>query len=333
MKTSSALAIIFLIALGALLQFSLYIVPEGKQVVILQFGKVIPPAITDAGLYFKLPWREARLLEKRLLNWDGTPSEIATREKKYINVDTTARYRIQDPILFMQELVDISQAQNRLQTWINNATREAIANHNLVETVRNTNDIIDKQASVYTQNRKRTSEEEEKVSLEGIADEEISGELEPITVGRELLTQKIIEKARQTMGQYGLELVDVQLKRVALEETVEQEVYKRMISERERIAEKIRSVGRRERAKIQGRTQKELSEIQSASYLRVQQVKGEAEAKAIAIYASALQRNPKFYQFLRNLEMLENSVSEKTAFILSPDSDVLSLLKNEPTLK
>jgi modulator of FtsH protease HflC len=317
------------IALFSLCFFSFHIVPEGKQAVLLQFGRVIPPARVDAGFYFKLPWREARLMEKRILNWDGRPSEIPTREKKYIIVDTAARYRITDPILFIESLVDINQAQNRLQTWINNATREVIASHNLVETVRNTNEIIDKQSLLLDQGAEVDGQIDPQI-LDAIAEEEISGEVEPISVGREMLTQKIKEKALESMAQYGLELVDIHLKRVALEETVETEVYKRMITERERIAEKIRSIGRREQAKIRGRINRDLQEIESNAYRKVQELKGTAEAEAIDIYAQAMRQDPEFYKFLRSLEAMRIGLGHDSSLILSSESDILRMLRQAP---
>jgi len=325
------------IALAAFAYFSLFIVPEGRQAVVLQFGRVIPPAKYEAGLYFKLPWRQVRILEKRVLNWDGRPSEIPTREKKYITVDTTARYKIADPITFIRSLGDVYEAQNRLQTWINNATREVISSNNLVETVRNTNEIIERQDQEMADFRQ--THEEARVeggaeldirSLELIADQEISGELEPITIGREQLTAMLIDKARESMEQYGLELVDVQIKRVALEESVEQEVYKRMITERERIAEKIRSIGRQEQAKIRGEIQRELQDIESSAYLKIQKIKGQADAEAIRIYAKALEGNPELYRFLRTLEAYEHGLRDDSRMIISADSDFLKLLKDGP---
>jgi len=335
-KLSPVYGLVAILVVG-FVYFSFFIIPEGRQAVVLQFGRVIPPAKYDAGLYFKLPWQQVRILEKRILNWDGRPSEIPTREKKYITVDTTARYKISDPIKFIRSLGDVYEAQNRLQTWLNNATREVISSHNLVEAVRNTNELIQRQDEEMEEFRE--THEGERVegdpeldirSLELIADQEISGELERITIGREQLTAMLIEKARESMTQYGLELVDVQIKRVALEESVEQEVYKRMITERERIAEKIRSIGRQEQAKIRGEVQRELQDIESTAYLTIQQIKGQADAEAIKTYAEALEGNPELYQFLRTLEAYSNGLRDDSRMIISADSEFLKLLREGP---
>ncbi len=319
--------------------FSLYIVPEGRQAVILQFGRVIPPAVTDSGLHFKLPWREARIMEKRILNFDGQPREIPTKGKKYIIVDTTARYRIKDPITFIRQLVDVDRAQQNLKNWIDNATREVVSSHPLVETVRNTNDIIEQ--SKKNEGRIKKADDDkvqlksiaDTNSLEEIAEEEISGDLETISVGREKLTDKIIKKARALIDPYGLELVDIQLKRVALEESVEHQVYQRMITERQRISEKLRSVGLGRKAQIQGQVKQELQEIESGAYRKVQLIKGEAEAEALQIYAEAFSKDPEFYEFTRTLEAYQKSVREDSRFILSSKAKFLKLLRNGPLEK
>lgn len=323
------------IALIGLCYFSFFIVPEGKQAVVFQFGKIIPPANKDAGLYFKFPWRNVELFEKRIINWDGRAKEVTTKEKNNIVVDTTARFRISDPILLRRTFSDMSEVNGRLGKVIIGATNKVIAENDLVETVRNTNNIIE---------RSRTAEKQQKApevtsdiqkleaqeALEQIADEEISGDLEQIQRGREALTQDIIDQTRADLEKYGIELVDIQLKRVALEKSVEENVFTRMITERERIVAKIRSVGSGRREEIRGETAEELQFIQSEAYKQVQKIKGEAEGKAIKIYAEAVSKDEDFFSFYRSIQAYRKGLREDSTFILSSDADFVRFLREGP---
>lgn len=331
---------IAVVAVFIALYFAAYIVPEGKTGVVLQFGRPIPPVRYEAGLYFKLPWREVRLLEKRILNWDGRPSEITTIEKKNIVVDTTARYRINNPILFLERLVDLDQAEPKIRSWIDEATQSVISKNTLVDAVRNTNDILELvseqegRKAASEQQSEELSEDGEVVStkaLETIADEEISGDIEEVKIGREALTQQIILSAQERMAPFGLELVDVHLKRVALEQSVEQQVFERMKAERERIKRKITSVGQREVDKIRGKVEEREQEIQSQGYSRVQQIKGEAEAQAIEIYAKSFGQNPEFFEFLRTIEAYKKGLRSDSKVMLSADSQFLKFLTEGDT--
>lgn len=319
-----------IVILVALAYLCFFVVPEGKQAVVIEFGKIKPPAIKETGLHFKLPWREARILEKRILNWDGKEERVPTKENKYIIVDTTARWRIEDPVRFIQDLVSVDEAESRIESWIDSATKKVVSNHNLVETVRNSNKIIEAAEKVKQKSAQKNGED---ISIDELVEEEVVGELEKISVGRKVLTDKIIAAARPKMEARGLALIDVQLKRVAMEESVEKEVYNRMITERKRIANKIRSVGKGEQAKIRGRTSHDLQEIQSTAYRKVQEVKGEAEAKAIAIYAEAMKRDPQFYEFTRTLEAYRNGLRDDSQFIMSSQADFLKFLKEGPNAK
>ncbi|MCI5065976.1 protease modulator HflC [bacterium] len=325
------------IALVILCYFSFFIVPEGKQAVVFQFERIIPPARTEAGLYFKFPWRSVQLFEKRIINWDGRPKEVTTKEKNNIIVDTTARFRISDPILLRRTFSDMSEVNGRLGKVIIGATNKVIAENDLVETVRNTNDIIERVKSASQQEQKSASPEDETLeqleaqeALELIADEEISGDLEQIDRGREALTQDIIDQTRADLEKYGIELVDIQLKRVALEESVEKNVFTRMITERERIVAKIRSVGSGRREEIRGETAEELQTIQSEAYREVQQIKGEAEGKAVKIYADAIGKDEAFFDFYRSLEAYREGLREDSTVILSSDADFMKLLRSGP---
>lgn len=330
-----------IVAAFALAYFCFYTVPEGKQGIVFQFGRIIPPAKTEAGLYFKVPWRNVELFEKRILNWDGRPEEINTLEKNNIIVDTTARYQIIDPIMFRRVLVNTYAADDRIGKLIKGATNNVVADHDLVETVRNTNDILQRtprsqkaQKALPVDKATKTdddiSPEEATKILKSLVAEEISGELEEIKVGREKLTAKIIALTLPEMEKFGLALIDIQLKSVALEESVERNVYERMITERERIVAKIRSVGLGEKAKIQGKTNRELQKIQSGAYRTVQGLKGSAEGDAIRIYATAVKKAPSFYEFVRTIEAYQKGLREDSQLILSADAQFLKFLREGP---
>ena len=322
-STISIVLFLILIIVIVAAKSTFFVVPEGKQVIITQFGKPIR-SIRDAGLSMKLPFiQDVRMLEKRILNWDGTPTdEIPTKDKKFIFVDTTARWQIVDPIKFIMALVNERKAADKISAIIENATRDVIASHNLIEAVRNTNSIIDKVAE-----RKQAQEEAlAKGEIEAI-EEEITGEIEYVRVGREALSTDIVSRAREQLKTLGVNLIDVQIKRVEYEESVERKVYARMISERKRIAEKIRSVGKGEKRKILGKTNKDLQEIESSAYKTVQEIKGRADAKAVKIYADAMGSNPSFYEFIRTIEAYQTGLRDDSQMILSAESEFLKLLR------
>lgn len=316
--------VIFVIALGVTVKKSIYIVTEGEQAIITQFGRPIGEPITEAGLYFKTPFiQDARYVDKRILSWDGFPNQIPTKDKKFISVDTTARWRVVDSLKFIQTVRSEQGARSRLDTILDSITRDVISNNNLVEAVRNSNTIIEK-----TEEQRI---EQEKAREEGrvVVEDEITGDVEPIEIGREKLSLLIAESADSELAQFGIELVDVQLRRIAYEKSVEASVYDRMISERQRIAQKIRSIGQGERAKIEGRMIRDLRTIESEAYRTAQEIRGTAEAKAAQIYSQTLNKDPKFYEFLRTMEAYGKIFNNNTKFILSTDSDLLKFLKGE----
>lgn len=322
MQNNKSLIVFIIILAGLMLAKStFFVVTEGQQVIKTQFGKPIDGAITDAGLHFKLPWQKAIFVDKRILSWDGQPNQIPTKDKKYIKVDTTARWQIVDALKFIQTVQNEQGAKARLDTILDGYTRDIISNHNLVEAVRNSNDILknveDQKARIQAL----------KASGEFVLEEEISGEIEPIDVGREQLSQMIVDGADKELEALGIKIVDVQLRRISYEESVQQKVYERMISERQRIAQKIRSIGSGEKAEIEGRLTKDLSEIQSAAYRTSQSVKGKAQGEAAAIYAKSLNVDPKFYDFIRSMEAYRKSISTETKLLLSQDSEFLKFLK------
>lgn len=303
------LAVVLFLVLVVLVS-SVYVVDETKQVVITQFGEPIGEPIVDAGLYFKRPFiQRANYFEKRMLEWDGSPNQIPTKDKRYIWVDTTARWRIADPLKFLQSVGNETGAHARLDDIIDSATRDAVTSHLLVEAVRNTNQLLE-----------RAAEE-----LEELGTPEA---LERIEVGRVNLTRGILKQAREMVPQYGIELVDVRIKRIDYVKEVREKVFERMISERKRAAEKYRSEGEGKKAEIDGEMGKELKRITSEAYRTAQEIEGKADAEAIKIYAEAYSRDPEFYSFLKTLETYKKTIDSGTTLILSTDSAYFEYLKD-----
>jgi len=307
-----AILIIFLGASGAL-----YTINETQQVVITQFGQPIGKPIAKAGLYFKMPFiQQANYFDKWILEWDGEPNQIPTKDKKYISVDTTARWKIKDSLKFLQSVGDERGGQARLDDIIDSATRDAVTNQNLVEAVRNTNRIIEEKLEV--------TEDDTMGQVE---------ELEKIYYGREALTRAILEEASKIVPQYGIELIDVRIKRINYVSDVQKKVFERMISERKRAAEQDRSEGQGKKAEIEGKRAKELNQIQSEAYRVAEEIKGKADAEATNIYADAYNKDPEFYAFLKTLETYKNTIDKTTTVILTTDTEYLQYFKgaSEPS--
>jgi modulator of FtsH protease HflC len=300
---------ILVLAIIAFATGAIYIVDEVQQVVITQFGRPIGNPITSAGLHFKKPFiQEAHYFDKRLLDWDGDPNQIPTKDKKYIWVDTTARWRIIDSLKFLQSVGNEIGARGRIDDIINSATRDVVTSHLLVEAVRNSNRILN-------------------TKLEGedliVTDEA----LEKIEVGRESLEKAVLEKAKILAPQYGIEIDDVRIKRINYVEDVRNKVYDRMIAERKRAAEKYRSEGQGKSAEIEGQVAKELKEITSEAYRKAQLVVGKADAEAVSIYGKAYNRDPDFYSFLKTMETYKVTIDGASTVILTTDSDYYKYLK------
>ena len=286
---------------------AIYTIDETQQVVITQFGEPIGEPIVIAGLHFKLPFiQQANYFEKRILQWDGNPNQIPTKDKRYIWVDTTARWKIVDALKFMQSVTNEIGAHARMDDVVDSATRDYITSHNLVEIVRDTNRLIES----------NLSKEQDEIKA---ADEA----LETIKVGRDVITRGILKKAREIVPQYGIALVDVRIKRINYVSDVRDKVYERMISERKRAAERYRSEGQGKKREVEGQIQKELKQIRSEAYKTAEEIKGKGDASAIAIYADAYNKDPEFYSFLKTLETYKNTVDSDTMIIFSPDSDYL----------
>jgi len=290
---------------------AVYTIDETKQVVITQFGEPMGKPITGAGLHFKVPFiQQAHYIDKRILEWDGNPNQIPTKDKKYIWVDTTARWKVVDALKFIQSVGNENGAHARLDDIIDSSTRDFITSHNLVEAVRDTNRILNERRSRDTDSA-----------------EQIAGEIEKIIIGREMLTRGILEEAAKIVPQYGIELVDVRIKRINYVSDVQKKVFERMISERKRAAEQYRSEGQGKKAEIEGKMQKELNRISSEAYKVAEELKGKADAEAINIYADAYNKDAEFYSFLMTLETYSNTIDSDTTIILSTDSEYFGYLK------
>jgi membrane protease subunit HflC len=282
---------------------------ETEQVIKTQFGKPVGGPIAEPGLHFKLPMvQRVHRFEKRFLEWDGDATELTTKDKRFIFVDTYARWRISDPLLFFQRLQDERRAQSRLDDILDGESRNAIAKHNLVELVRSSN-------------------------REPVQDEtqlDVQSQLEEIQFGRERTRQEILVAAQQRTQDLGIEVLDVQFKRINYVEDVRRKVYDRMIAERQRIAERYRSEGEGEAARIRGELERELKRIQSEAYREAQGIVGKADAEATEIYARAYDRSADsrgFYEFLKTMETLVSTTDESTSILLSTSGDFYRFLK------
>lgn len=314
----SAILIIFLAAT------STFTVPEHQQALIFQLGKVVGTPVTKPGLHFKIPLiQNVRYFDKRILQWDAEADEIPTRDKKFIWVDTTARWRIADALKFYQSVRDIPNALTRMSSYINGATKDVISDFNLIESVRNSNDIITDVEESRKEAQARVAIDPSDTTLE-----EIATSVETIEVGREKLSKLIIQSARKDLEPYGIDLIDVQIRSIAYKEVVEQRVYERMISERQKIATKIRSVGKGEKEKILGQLDLALKKIESEAYRQSQLIKGKADAQAIELIATPLQNDPEYYEFIKTLEVYKETLGKGGEYILSTDSEFLKLFKS-----
>jgi modulator of FtsH protease HflC len=298
---------------------SAYTVSETEQIFITQFGKPVgtpinaDPAKNEAGLHFKMPFiQQVNRIEKRVLEWDGPATEMPTRDKLYITVDNFARWRITDPKVYFEKLRDERSAQSRLNDIIGSETRAVIASHDLIEVIRSDKD------------RKPVRDE----ALTA-ADSNL-GLLPPIRDGRSVLDQQILKAARPKVKGWGIELIDIRFKRINYNRDVVEKIYARMASERQQIADRFRSEGAGEAAKIIGRKERDLLSIESEAYRKEQEIKGKADAEATGIYAAAYNSSPSaadFYQFVKTLETYQKSLSKDTTVIFTTDSDLFRLLK------
>ena len=313
----SAAVIALALVLFLILSGAFYTVDQTEQVIITQFGQPVGDAITDPGLHFKVPFvQSVNSLDKRFLEWDGAPVAIPTRDKTYIHVDTFARWRIEDPKTYFVRLHDERSAQSRLEDILGSETRNSIAKHDLIEIVR-----TDK-------NRQPLRDETLKGGPAGTG---TIGILPPIQFGRRNIEEEIKAAAAQKLAGFGIAVLDFRIKRVNYNPDVLDRIYQRMISERLQIAQRFRSEGDGESARIAGQRERDINEIQSNAYRQVQQIRGEADAKATEIYARAYTQNPQaaeFYAFLKTLETYHQIFTKDSTLVLSTDSDIFALLKH-----
>jgi membrane protease subunit HflC len=301
----AAVVLIVLLVLSG----TLYVVQESEQVVITQFGDPIGDPVTTPGLKFKIPFvQKKNVFEKRFLEWDGDSNQLPTKDKRFIHVDTYARWRISNPLKFFQRLRDERGGQSRLDDILDGETRNTIAKHNLIEVVRSSN-------------------------REFVFSEELAEELAPeaqqeIVFGRSVLAEEVLKSAQGRTEDLGVEILDFRFKRLNYVEDVRREVYLRMISERVRIAEQFRSEGDGESAKINGERERELKKITSEAYRTAEEIKGRADGEAADIYAKAYNRDPDFYRFTKSMEVLKNTMTKDTLLLLGTDGEFLRYLES-----
>jgi membrane protease subunit HflC len=308
MKGAFSILVMVLVVVAALvLGGAFYVVQETQQVVITQFGEPVGEPIATPGLHMKIPFvQTANFFDKRFLEWDGASNQLPTRDKRFIHVDTYARWHITDPLKFFQRLRDERGAQSRLDDILDGETRNTIANHDLIEVVRTSNRTF------------------------AISEEMVDDSTEPveITFGRDTLATEVLEAAQARTADLGIAILDFRFKRINYVEEVQREVYNRMISERQRIAEEFRSEGAGEAARISGEKERELATIRSEAYRQAQEIMGTADAEAADIYARAYNLDADFYRFVKTLEVYRDTLTRDTTLLLGTDGEFMRFLKS-----
>ncbi len=317
LKSATGMLVVMALVAGAvLLSASVFFVDQGEQALVLQFGRPIGGAITEPGIHFKTPFvQEVRRYDKRLLAWDGEPNQIPTRGREFISIDTTARWRIVDPLRFLMSVRDENGAQARLDDIIDSSVRDSISSTELTEIVRS------KDWSVTEEDLKNADVVQPKDDSVALTEE--------TKIGRNTLTRKILEEAsRDLPEQYGIELIDVRIKRLDYIPSVREQVFQRMISERQRTAAEFQSEGQGEASRINGDTSRQLADISSEARRRAEVIRGEADAEATRIYNEAYAADPEFYALLRTLESYGRTLGKQTELIISSDSEYFRVLRN-----
>lgn len=307
--------VIFLGLIAFVVANAVYTVSEVQQMIITQFGKPVGEPVTTAGLKVKVPFIQVvNPIDKRILEWDGSPSDMPTKDKLYISVDLYARWRIVDPLQYFLRMRDERSAQSRLDDILGSETRNAVAKHELIEIIRTTKDRVPLRDPL----------------LSGTQEQLRVGSLVPIQLGRKLVEAEIFNAAAEKIQVFGIELLDIRFKRINYNQSVRPKIYDRMISERRQIAERFLSEGNGEAARIRGNRERELNKIQSEAYREVEQIRGEADAKATEIYAAAYNQSPEsvdFYEFTRTMQAYKDVIANDTTLVLSTDSDLFKFLK------
>ncbi|MFH1571864.1 MAG: protease modulator HflC [Gemmatimonadota bacterium] len=316
MTRTRSIAALGALGLGAyVLLSSLYTVSEVEQAIITQFGKPVGAPVTTAGLKIKVPFiQEVNPIDKRVLEWDGNPSDMPTKDKLYISVDLYARWRIIDPLQYFLRLRDERSAQSRLDDILGSETRNAVAKHELIEIIRTTRDRVPLRDALLT-------DAERDLNM---------GTLVPIQKGRQLVEQEILAAAAEKVRVFGIDLLDIRFKRINYNESVRPKIYDRMISERRQIAERFLSEGNGEAARIRGNRVRDLNKIQSEAYRQVEEIRGAADAQATAVYAAAYNQSRQaveFYEFTRTMQAYKSMIAENTTLVLSTDTDLFRFLR------
>ena len=309
-------AVLAVLAIGTFVAMSsIYVVNEVQQAIITQFGEPVGAPVTTAGLKVKVPFiQDVNLIDKRVLEWGGTPTDMPTKDKLYVSVDLFARWRIADPLQYFLRLRDERSAQSRLDDILGSETRNAVAKHELIEIIRTTKDRVPLRDTV----------------LAGAGPEQNVGSLVPIQKGRKVVEQQIFAAAAEKVRVFGIELLDIRFKRINYNESVRPKIYDRMISERRQIAERYLSEGNGEAARIRGDRVRDLNKIQSEAYRQVEEIRGVADAKATEIYSKAYNQNPEaveFYEFTRTMQSYKSIIGENTTLVLSTRSDLFKFLE------
>jgi len=316
MKKSKQISLLLLFITGFyVLTSSIYTVSEVEQMIITQFGRPVGDPIITAGLKVKMPFiQNINSIDRRVLEWDGRPSDMPTKDKLYISVDLYARWRITDPLQYFLRLRDERSAQSRLDDILGSETRNAVAKHELIEIIRTTIDRVPLRDNLLT-------EAERKMDI---------GSLVPINKGRKQVEKEIFSAAAEKVRVFGIELLDIRFKRINYNESVRPKIYDRMISERRQIAERFLSEGNGEAARIRGDRERDLNKIQSEAYQQVEKVRGVADAKATAIYSKSYNQSAKaveLYTFTRTMQSYSSILNEDTVLVLSTDSDLFKYVK------
>lgn len=311
LRSGAGMLLLALVVLA--LNSATYTVNEIEQVIVTQFGKPVGAPVTEAGLKFKLPFvQEIHPLDKRILEWDGSPSDMPTKDKLYISVDLFARWRIVDPMKYFLRLRDERSALSRLDDILGSETRNAVARHELIEIIRTNKDRVPAQDTTL-----------------GDSNNVLSA-LVPIHAGREAVERQIFAAATDKVAVFGIELLDIRFKRINYNESVRPKIYDRMVSERQQIAEQFRSEGNGEAARINGNRERELQKIRSEAYRAVEEIRGDADAKASGIYARAYNQSPEaaqFYDFTRTMSAYRSIITSDSTLVLSTDSELFKYLK------
>ena len=314
MKPKNTIFVFASIALIVLIYGSAYIVDMTEQVVVTQFGRLVGKPVTTPGLNWKVPFiQQTTFFPKNILSWDGDPGQIPTLDKTYIWVDTFALWKITDPVIFFQTVGDVQRALGRLDDIIDPAVRNFITSYPLIESVRRTNREL-----FY-----------DTLIIDADATEDIKVDQRDLLIkdGRQKITEGILKQAKPKLSDFGIELIDVKIKRINYVEQVRKSVYGRMIAERKQIAEKFRSEGKGSAQEISGDKERDLKEITSKAYKRSQEIKGKADAKATKIYADAYNIDPDFYSFTKTMALYPKTLDGKSTLVLSTESEFLKYLK------